>query len=151
MKSSSIMECVYAVLYFWSHHMIYTWHRCTALQSNELEVSSAGHSLMSSAECLPQSVHASLDGEEGYTESQQHLRWARRQRLLDDTLRMTSCPPPNRTICHIVDCWWPSVQCVFWRMSVRFPSVHFLLNFTAVHLCLCTRHFMCLVDCIAGS
>ena len=89
---------------------------------------SAGTSL---TDCLPPSVHASFDGEGGYASSQQHLRWARRQRLIDDALTTAVCPPPNRTICHVVDCWWLfahlSIAILYvWYLSV--PSVRFPLS-----------------------
>jgi len=79
---------------------------CIVLQSKQLEVSSGRHAMTSSlSHHLPPSVHVSFDGEEGYANSQRRLRWARRQRLNDDALATTACPPPNRTICHVVDCW----------------------------------------------
>jgi len=113
---------------------------CTVLQSKESEVVS------SLTYCLPPSVHASLDGEDGYANSQEHLRWARRQRLIDDALTTTACPPPNRTICHVVDCWWLSAH-----SSVDISYIWYLLVFHCHCPHAAVQHFnaVCCMVCSA--
>src|SRR6218665_2087291 len=53
---------------------------------------------------LPQSVHASLDGEEGFGEARRRLHCINRR--WEDTsasgvARKSFRPPPNKTICHV--------------------------------------------------